>query len=164
MSTNVRTRTRLIVALAAMAALMFALMPAAPASAGAGTLAVQGTATLNSGTLACGSGTLTGTATGVHANAPIANATVSAAFTYCNDLATGTAEGNLTVSGGVGGAGVHRCGFDWVRTGVTATITLKNHDDGTTCRGSATAVLTVTSAPGAVPGTAEVTAQANTSH
>ena len=166
MSKNIRTRTRLIVALAAMAAMMFALMPAAPAAAGAGTLVVEGTATLNSGTLACGSGTLTGLASGAHANSAVAGAAVSASFTYCNNLADGTAEGNLTVSGGVGGAGTptHKCGFDWVRTGVTATITLKNHDDGTTCGGTATAVLAVTSAPGAVPGTAEVTAQANTTH
>jgi hypothetical protein len=155
-------KIRLIVALAAMGAMMFAMMPASPAAAGDGTLVVQGTATLNSGTLACGSGTLTGTASGTHAGAAVVNATVSASYTYCNNLADGTAEGNLVVSGGA--AGVHRCGFDWVRTGVTATITLKNHDDGTSCGGTATAVLTVTSAPGAVPGTAEVTATAQTHH
>ena len=163
MSTNVRTRTRLIVAFAAMAAMMFALMPAAPASAGSATLAVQGTATLNSGTLACGNGTFNGTASGTHANAPVAAATVTGSFTYCNNLVDGTAEGDLTISGGVAGAGTHRCHFTWVRTGVVASITLSNHALQS-CSGSATAVLGVTSAPGAVPGSAEVVATASTSH
>jgi hypothetical protein len=159
---STRLRPRRIVALAVMAAMMFALLPAAPAAAGDGNWAGQGTATLNSGTLACGTGTLTGTVSGTHANAPVANATVTATFAYCNNLADGTAEGNLVVSGV--GAGTHKCGFDWVRTGATATITLKNHDDGTTCSGTCTAVLIPTSAPGAVPGTAEVTFVCQTSH
>ena len=153
MSTKLRRRTRLIVAVATMAAMMFALMPAAPASAGPANLTWQSTETLNSGTPACGSGSFYGTASGTHNNERVVNARIYGTFVYCNDLHSGTAQGEFTVWGG--GMPTHRCNFDRVRTGSMVVYTLSDHDTGTMCRGSATAQWAPTSAPGAVPGTAQ---------
>ena len=158
MSRTIRTRTRRIMASAAMAAMMFALMPAAPASADDLTIAVQGTATLNNGTLACGTGTFSGTAAGTHGTVPVVNRPVTAQFEYCDDLVEGTAEGEITVAG----HGV--CVFVKVRVGHIATIVFRGRVGGPPCHGSATVIIIVTSAPGAIPGTAEWTGEGTIGH
>ena len=161
MSRTIRTRTRLIMASAAMAAMMFALLPAAPAAADDDlTVIVHGEAILGNGTLACGEGTFSGRAVGgfhgtppnVEPVAQLVDTSASADYEYCNEAATGTASGNITVAG-------HACTFSWARTGTIATVTF-----GGDCEGEATAHLTVTSAPGQIPGTAEVTAQGSITH
>lgn len=146
--------------------MMFALLPAAPASAGTLTVIFQGTATLDAGISAgCVSnihnGGFRGTASGTHgagaATVTVTNATVTATFRYCNATAiSGMAVGSITFSGGGGGS--HTCDFTWVRTGVLVEMTFTNcsgHGGG----GEATAVYAPTSAPGAIPGTAEFTGE-----
>jgi hypothetical protein len=154
MGTHVRLRTRRMLAVAAMATMMLALLPAAPASAGSANLSWQSTETLNSGTLACGSASFFGTAFGTHGNAPVVGAAIYGTFVYCNDIHTGTADGEFTVLGG--GMPTHRCNFARVRIGSTVVYTLSGHITGTPCRGSGTAQWAPKSAPGAAPGTAEV--------
>ena len=144
---TIRTRTRLMLALAAMATMMFGLS-AAPASADPVTVVVEGNATLFDGTLACGEGEFRGTANGTHGQVPIVNRPVTAEFTYCNDLAAGTADGTITITG------IGTCGFSWERTGNTAAITFSGG-----CTGTATAVFTPTSPPGTLPGTATIVAE-----
>ena len=166
MSTRVRTRTRLFLALAAMASMIFALMPASPAAAANGAVTVTGTAVLSAGISApctsnIHSGTFSGWANGVHAStppgtvvaAPLVDArNVSASYLYCNSsTALGTAEGSITVGPGRGTAPSHTCGFSWIRVGATAVVTF---DAG--CGGAAVAGFAPTSVPGATPGTAEV--------
>ena len=122
MNSSGRKRTRLSMALVAMAAMMFALVPAGPASAGQVVGVVQGTAFLSGGIGTCGTGTFSGTASGVHGTAPQALANVSASFSYCNpNTATGTASGSINIAG-------HACTFSWTRTGVTAVITIRGCD------------------------------------
>jgi hypothetical protein len=152
MDTKARTRTGLIVIIAAMA---FGLLPAAPASAGNGTWTITATAVLSNGFVACGDASFSGTVSGIHGNSPTANTTFSSSFTYCNDLVHGTAEGQITLGG-------HTCHFFWIRTGVVASIAFSSSPTSS-CWGSGTAVLTLTSLP-VGPGTVEVTAVANTSH
>lgn len=141
MGTTVRTRTRLIVALAAMAAMMFAMMPAAPASAGQLTVAVAGTANLSGGIPSCGSGSFTGTATGLDGTNPLLAAPVSANIqNYCNlDVVTGTADGTINLAG-------HACTFDWVRIGLVAVVTI-----GGSCHTTGTAVAAFAPNPVANP-------------
>lgn len=132
---KLRLRSRISLAFVAMAMMMFALVPAGPASAGAVQGAFVGTATLTGGIGVCPSN---GTASfpvvaGTHGGAP-ATGSASAAFSYCNsDVVAGTANGTLTVTAN---GLTHTCGFAWVRTGLTAAVTLSGG-----CSGSATAVF-----------------------
>lgn len=119
---NVRKRTRLSMALVAMAAMMFALVPAGPASAGQVLGAVQGQASLSGGIGTCGTGTFSGTATGVHGTAPAVQAPVSASFNYCNpNYALGDASGSINLAG-------HACTFSWLRVGATAVVSIRGCD------------------------------------
>ena len=158
MSTTVRTRRPIVVFLA-MAALMFALLPVAPASAGQAKIALTGIATLNAGISApCSSnthsGSFTGTAVGVHGTAPGAPVNVNASFLYCNaDTVVGTAQGSITFSGG--GIPTHACSFTWNRTGVVAVVTISGCDSP----GTAVAEFIPITPPGAVPGQAAVVGQ-----
>ena len=153
MTTTVRNRMRLTSAVVAMAAVMFALVPAAPASAGQLTIGVEGIATLSAGYGApCAqpmySGTFDGTANGLHGTTPVVNASVTATFLYCNTLLSGVAEGSINIAG-------HSCSFTWLRIGVTAIVEIFGCDS----RGTAVAEFIPTSAPGALPGTAIVVGQ-----
>lgn len=108
---------------------MFALLPADEASAGQFLGTWDGTTALNSGTLACGSGSFTGTATGVHVGTPVVGAPVTASFTYCDDFLTATAQGSINLAG-------HPCNFSSVRTGATTLMSI----GGTTCDTPGTAI------------------------
>lgn len=122
MSIKRRARTRLVIAFVAMAAMMFALVPAGPASAGQVVGVVQGTASLSGGIGTCGTGSFSGTATGVHATTPQALAPVSASFNYCNpNYALGDASGSINLAG-------HACTFTWLRVGVTAVVSIRGCD------------------------------------
>lgn len=139
MNTKTRKRMRLIVALAATAALMFATIPSASAGDIQGSFA--GTAVLPAGIGVCPSN---GTASfpvvaGTHNGAP-AQGTATASFSYCNpDVIAGTASGTITVR--VQGGGNHVCGFSWVRTGATAAVTFRAGPSGQPCSGSANAAF-----------------------
>lgn len=123
MRRKARTRTRLMVAFVAVASMMFALLPATPAAASEIKIAIAGIATLNAGFMApCTAnehiGSFTGTGTGTHGTTLYADADVTANFMYCNyATAIGTAEGTLTIQGGLNGnLRRHTCNFTWVRS------------------------------------------------
>lgn len=146
MSTSLSTGRRFALLLAA-AAMLFAMLPTAPADAGNGVAAVQGTATLDQGVgVANGTGSFSGTAVGAHVggNTP-GPVPVSATFTYSDvPIVTGTAFGDITIDGDT-------CGFNWTRVGVTAVVVF---DSG--CTGAAVAAFAPTSLPGSAPSTALV--------
>lgn len=135
MNTNLRRVRRQTVAFVAVAAMMFALVPTAPASAGQYTIGISGTAHFSGGFLNCGPfpGRLNGQATGLHGTTPLVATTVTADFLYCHFGVGGTADGTITFSGG--GAPTHTCNFTWTLTGFDAITTV------TGCDTSGTAVL-----------------------
>jgi hypothetical protein len=138
-------RLRLTIAFVAMAAMMFAMVPAGPASATPGLAAVQGTARLNGGVGTCSTGSFSGSAVGIHGTAPSVLTGVSASYSYCDELiVVGTASGTLSVVG-------ITCGFDWTRVGVTAVVVFR-----APCTGAAAAGFAPTTLPGSVPATAVV--------
>ena len=129
MSNAVSTRSRLTLAVVAAAVMIFALVPAGPASAGQVTGVVQGFAQLSGGIGTCGTGSFNGTATGLDGSAPAVLAPTTAAFNYCNpDTATGTANGSINIAG-------HACNFAWNRIGLVAVVNI-----GGACHTTGTAV------------------------
>ena len=111
-------RARLTITAGIISAMMFALMPASPASATHAIGVVGGIATLNPG-LPSASGTFTfsGVANGsINGNLAV-GATTTASGTYANpDSVTGTASGTITV------AGAGSSSLSWNRIGVIATV------------------------------------------
>jgi hypothetical protein len=115
------TRWKLCLVVIAAAALL--LVSSGPASASQLTVAMRGT--VQDGGLSCGNGTMTGTATGVH-GAESTFGTVSATFSYCDDLiVVGSASGTITVAG-------HTCNFTWLRLGGAVLVNASGcHTGGT---------------------------------
>ena len=168
MNRSRHTRRRGAAALVVMAATMFALLPAAPASGSEFTIVVRGIAELSAGIGACNStGRFVGHANGFHGTVPVVNAVVTATFVYCDpDTLTGVADGEVTIAGGSSVAGSwHKttCDFTWERIGVVADVELANCTSGgiahTPSSGTAVAEFVPTSVPGAVPAFAQVVAE-----
>jgi len=85
---------------------------------------VEGTITYD-GDGFCATGSLEGSATGIHGPAPM-SASVTAAFDYCRaNIAHETAAGAMTIDG-------HKCDFEWVRVGSTVYVAF---DGSTNCEG-----------------------------
>jgi hypothetical protein len=146
MGTHLGMRTSRMAAVAALATMLFALLPAAPASAAGLTVVFQGELQLDAGDLACGSGRIQASAIGTHGSTPVVNAPVTANFMYCHGVPNGTASGQMTIAG-------HRCDLQWELLGIMLVMSLRNCTYGGTphAGGSAVAQFIPTSAPGSVP-------------
>lgn len=140
--------THRLLLLAAVLAMAFSMLTAAPAHAQTTwDCTVQGTATLNGGFNATNaSGSFSGSAHCVSSSGgTVVGGSASATFQYSNTAVLGDATGTLTISG------VGSCGFSWVRVGVSAVVTFSG-----ACSGTAVAAFAPTSSTDAVPATAAV--------
>lgn len=121
MSGNRQKRRQLLVAIVAVATMMFTVVPAAPASAGQTVGALQGTLRNSGGLGTCGTGTLTATITGIHGTAPNVLLPVSASLSYCGGLVTAEGTGTINI-------GSHACNLAWSRVGMALVVTIRDCD------------------------------------
>lgn len=136
------TTGRRFALLLAAAAMLLAMLPTAPANAGTGLATViEGEMTLDQGFgVTRGTGSLEGTAYGVHGTDPMVGAEVTASFTHNDPLISlGDAYGTINI-------GPDTCGFHWFRTGNTANVTFSAG-----CTGHAVLEFVPLSPPGSAP-------------
>lgn len=154
MSTTLATGRRFAL-LTAAAAMLFALLPTAPADADTGAIALEIEVTLNDSIYAGwnGTGSLMGSAYGADVGGTTAEGVpVTGTFTYTSQLSNTHAIGSITIDG-------ETCGFDWARAGAVVVFYFLSG-----CTGTGVGSYVPTSAPDSIPATGRIVATGYWTH